>query len=219
MPVRFKICCLQDADELALAVRAGAHVVGFVGRGLSGPEVIDDDAHIADLVRRVPPGVQAWLLTRESDPAELVRRVTATGVGAVQLCDAVPSATRAALRRALPNVRVIQVIHVSGPGSVDEAVAVAPEVDALVLDSGTPAGAEPVFGGSGRTHDWTVSAEIVRRAGVPVWLAGGLRAENVGEAFVAVRPFGVDVCTGVRRDGRLDPTRLLTYASVARALG
>jgi phosphoribosylanthranilate isomerase len=179
--------------------------------------VIDDDDRLARIADAVPPGVVSVLLTRLSDPDALAAQVVATRVGAVQICDAVPSEAWAAVRRVAPGVRILQVVHVGGPEAFDEAIAVAAHVDGLVLDSGTPKGAQPVFGGTGRTHDWSVSARIVAAVDKPVFLAGGLRADNVVDAATRVRPFGLDLCSGVRTDGRLDPVKLAAYvAAVAR---
>jgi phosphoribosylanthranilate isomerase len=101
------------------------------------------------------------------------------------------------------------VIHVQGPESVEVARAAAPEVDALLLDSGRPDLPVKELGGTGRVHDWETSRAIRAAVDVPVYLAGGLRAENVGRAIETVRPFGVDLCSGIRTNGRLD-ARLLT---------
>lgn len=217
-PPRLKVCCLQDERELDLAVAAGAHLLGLVGRGLSGPEVIDDD-RITHLARRAPPGAVAVLLTRDQDPAELVRRVVRTRVGVVQICDAVSPEVWAAVRRDAPGVRILQVVHVQGPEALEEAQRVAPHVDAVLLDSGTPQGPNPVYGGSGATHDWQISRQIVQATPGPVWLAGGLQAGNLAAAWATVRPFGVDLCSGVRRDGRLDAARLGAFVAAWRALG
>lgn len=218
MRPRLKICCIQDVAEARAAIAAGADCLGLVGRGLSGPEVIDDDDHIAAVAASVPPGVTPWLLTREVDPDVVVARVRHTRVGAVQLCDAAVPEVWRALRTELPNVRIVQVVHVQGPEAVDQARAVAPHVDAVLLDSGAPAGPTPTFGGTGATHDWAISARIVAALDTPVWLAGGLRTANVAEAYATVRPYGLDLCSGVRRDGRLDPDEAARFGAVTLAL-
>ena len=106
---------------------------------------------------------------------------------------------------------VPQVIHVGGEASIIEAIAESADADALLLDSGNQALSVKELGGTGRTHDWSISAEIVRRVDKPVWLAGGLRPDNVAEAIRAVRPFGVDLCSGVRTDGALDAGKLQAF--------
>jgi phosphoribosylanthranilate isomerase len=110
------------------------------------------------------------------------------------------------------------VIHVAGEQSVAEAVAAAAHADALLLDSGQPHAPIKVLGGTGRFHDWAVSRRIVEAAPCPVFLAGGLRADNVGAAIATVRPFGVDVCTGVRRaDHSLDRAKLAAFVAAVAA--
>jgi phosphoribosylanthranilate isomerase len=123
----------------------------------------------------------------------------------------------AELRALAPGVRLVQVVHVSGPASLDEALAAAPHVDALLLDSGRPDAAVRELGGTGRVHDWSVSRRIRDQAGVPVFLAGGLSAANVRAAIEAVEPFGLDVCTGVRTADALDRARLEAFLDAALA--
>ena len=134
----------------------------------------------------------------------------------IQLVDHVPADELRTLRRARPSVRLVQVIHVRHDASVAEALAAAPLVDALLLDSGNPAAAIKELGGTGRVHDWTVSAHICAQSPVPVYLAGGLNAANVGAAIAAVRPHAVDVCSGVRTNGRLDAAKLHAFAVAVR---
>jgi phosphoribosylanthranilate isomerase len=199
---------MASAAEVRLAIDAGADALGFVSAMPSGPGPIDE-ALIAELVATVPPPVSCFLLTCATDPGAIADQVARCGVDAVQLVDAVPEGAHAALRRMLPHrVRLVQVVHVVDAASVDEALGVAPHVDALLLDSGNPRLAVKELGGTGRVHDWTLSRAIVERSPVPVFLAGGLRAENVAEAVRAVGPFGVDVCSGVRTNGRLDRAKL-----------
>ena len=107
-------------------------------------------------------------------------------------------------------------VHVTGPEAVATARAAAPAVDALLLDSGNPSLPVKELGGTGRTHDWDVSRRIREAVDVPVWLAGGLTPGNVARAIETVRPFGVDVCGGVRTDGRLDESKLARFVAVAR---
>ena len=210
MRTRVKICCIASPTEARLAWSEGVDVLGLVSAMPSGPGPIAED-EIAEIVAAVPPGVATMLLTSRTDGAGIVAQLRRTGAGVVQLVDEVPMATYKLLRDMAPNVKVVQVIHVTGPTSLDEALAVAPHVDGLLLDSGNPSLAVKELGGTGRVHDWATSARIRRASPVPVWLAGGLRAENVGDAIRTVRPFGVDVCSGVRADGRLDAERLRAF--------
>ena len=215
MPVRIKICCMQSVAEAELAARYGADAVGLVSAMPSGPGPIAESL-IAEIVPRVPAGVATFLLTSRRDAAGIADQVRRLGPGTVQIVDRPEPGCRRALRAALPALGIVQVVHVTGGAAVDEALAAAPEVDALLLDSGNPALAVKELGGTGRTHDWRTSRRIVESAGVAVWLAGGLTPANVAEAISAVRPWGVDVCSGVRTGGRLDEEKLAAFVSEVR---
>lgn len=208
--VRVKICCIASLAEAELAIRQGASALGLVGHMPSGPGVIGDDL-IAEIAAAAPPAVATFLLTSETQPDAVVAHVSRCGTNTVQLVDAVEPGTYDALRKAVPHVKIVQVIHVAGPDSVDEALTVAPQVDALLLDSGRPAATVKELGGTGRVHDWSLSRHIVERARRPVFLAGGLKPDNVAAAWRAVRPFGLDLCSGLRTDGRLDEAKLAAF--------
>jgi phosphoribosylanthranilate isomerase len=218
--IPFKVCCIQSAAEAAVAVRAGASAVGLVSAMPSGPGVIDE-ALIASIAPALPEGVLSVLLTSAVDADAIAAQARRAGVSALQIVDAVAPEVHRELRRALPAVVLLQVIHVVDEASVDEAIEAAarPEVDALLLDSGNPRLAVKELGGTGRVHDWSLSARICRGARVPVLLAGGLRPDNVRGALEAVGPAGVDVCSGVRTDGRLDEAKLRAFATALRAGG
>ena len=117
------------------------------------------------------------------------------------------------MREALPGVALVQVVHVTGPESVEEAIEIAPQVDAVLLDSGNQSLAVKELGGTGRTHDWTLSRKIREAIDVPLFLAGGLNPQNVANAIREVQPFGVDVCSGLRTNGNLDHEKLMQFFS------
>ena len=121
------------------------------------------------------------------------------------------------MREALPGISLVQVIHVTGPEAVDEAIAVAPHVDAILLDSGNQSLAIKELGGTGRTHDWTLSRKIREAIEVPLFLAGGLNPSNVAAAIREVQPFGIDVCSGLRTEGVLDPKSWKHSLKVSRS--
>jgi len=206
-PARVKICCIRDVEEARLAIGAGASALGLVSEMPSGPGVIDE-ATIAEVAAAAPPAVATFLLTCLPDAARIADQVRRTRVSTVQICDRPQPGTAAALHRALPALKVVQVVHVTGPASVDEALEAAQEADAILLDSGNPAARVKELGGTGRRHDWALSAEIVARVSRPVFLAGGLTPENAEEAILTVRPWALDVCSGVRTDERLDAGKL-----------
>ena len=207
---RVKICCIGSLEEAALAVRYGAAALGLVSAMPSGPGVIGEDL-IARIAARVPPGVASFLLTCEQDAGRIIAQQRRTRAGTIQICDRLEGGAYEELRRALPGVALVQVVHVGGEESIAEAVAVAPRVDAILLDSGNQQLAVKELGGTGRTHDWEVSRRVREAVNVPVYLAGGLKAENVAGAVARVAPFGVDVCSGVRTGGKLDEAKLAAF--------
>ena len=212
---RLKVCCIGSVEEARAAIRLGADALGLVGPMPSGPGQIPAD-RIAEIARAVPPPVDTWLLTSSQDPDEIARQADHAGVTAVQIVDAVERSAYARLREALPGRRLVQVVHVGGAESIAEAEAVAPHVDAVLLDSGNPGGAVKTLGGTGRVHNWEVSRAIRERlGGAAVFLAGGLRPENVAEAVRMVGPFGLDVCSGVRTGGALDEAKLSAFVAGA----
>jgi phosphoribosylanthranilate isomerase len=214
--VRIKICCMSGPAEVALAVGAGADALGFVSAMPSGPGPIDE-ALIAELVPAVPPGIGTFLLTCAGDANDIIAQQRRCRTNTLQLVDEVAAGSYETLRAQLPGISLVQVIHVVDDASIADALAAAPHVHGLLLDSGRPKAAVKELGGTGRVHDWEISRAIVERATVPVFLAGGLRAENVAQAIDAVRPYGVDVCSGVRSNGRLDEGRLAAFVAAARA--
>lgn len=209
--VQVKVCCIQTEAELLLAREAGARFVGLVGPMPSGPGPISEEA-IARIAAEAPPDMTTVLLTAREDAASISEHVVQTGAKAVQIVRPVTPEIRLGVRRSLPNTAIFQVVHVEGRQSVDRARSAAVGADYLLLDSGRPGAPVAELGGTGRTHDWDLSARIVESTSVPVFLAGGLGPGNVAGAVGAVRPYGVDVCSGLRRsDGRLDRERLMDF--------
>jgi len=193
-----------------MAIEHGASAIGLVSAMPSGPGPIAEEL-IAEIAAPVPPGVASFLLTCKQDVASIIDQQRRTRVNTIQICDRLVDGTYEDLRQALPGISLVQVIHVTGPEAVHEALAISSHVDAILLDSGNQSLKVKELGGTGRTHDWALSRAIRESVEVPVYLAGGLKPENVGEAIRAVRPFGVDVCSGLRTDGRLDESKLKSF--------
>lgn len=200
-----------------MAVACGAAAVGLVSEMPSGPGVIAE-AEIARIAAAVPPGVASFLLTCKQDVPSLIAQQKRAGTNTIQLCDRLLEGAHADLRAALPGIALVQVIHVTGPDSLEEAVRIAPHVHALLLDSGDQNLAVKELGGTGRVHDWEISRQICQRVSVPVFLAGGLKPGNVSRAVQQVRPYGLDVCSGVRTEGRLDRRKLERFFDAVHAL-
>ncbi|MBC7893398.1 MAG: phosphoribosylanthranilate isomerase, partial [Sphingobacteriaceae bacterium] len=205
--IRLKVCCISSPEEARLAIAARADALGLVGPMPSGPGVIDD-ALSAQIARLTPPPVATFLLTSETSAEALIAHVRRVQPTTLQLVDAVKPGVYSQLREAFPALKLVQVLHVLDERQLDEALAAAPHVDALLLDSGNPTLAVKELGGTGRVHNWAVSRKIVEQSGVPVFLAGGLNIGNIRQAIDTVNPFGIDVCSGVRTGGKLDAEKL-----------
>jgi phosphoribosylanthranilate isomerase len=207
---RVKICCIRSVAEAWMAIRHGASALGLVSEMPSGPGVIAEET-IAEIARTVPPGVGSFLLTSRQDARSIIQQQRRLRVSTLQICDSLTSGSHRDLRAALPGIGIVQVVHVVGPESVAEAVAVAPQVDAILLDSGDPGRPVKELGGTGRRHDWRLSRRIRETVAVPIFLAGGLDPDNVAEAMAEVGPFGLDVCSGLRTGGQLDEAKLSRF--------
>jgi phosphoribosylanthranilate isomerase len=198
-----------------MAINEGADALGLVGRMPSGPGPIPDEL-IREIALTVPPPVSTFLLTSETSVDQIVNHHQRTRTGTIQIVDMLTTGTYSQIRDALPGIKIVQVIHVIDKESVKQAVEISGEVSALLLDSGNPNLRIKVLGGTGRTHDWSLSREIVSHARCPVFLAGGLNPENVGTAISKVHPYAVDICSGVRTDGRLDINKLKDFIKNVR---
>ncbi|KAB0324382.1 phosphoribosylanthranilate isomerase [Janthinobacterium sp. PLB04] len=215
MRTRIKICCIASIDEAQLAIAAGADALGLVAAMPSGPGPIPD-ARIAQIAAWTPPPVATFLLTSETTAQAIAEHVRATQPSTVQIVSHIDPGEVAQLASLLPHVRRVQVIHVEGPQALELIPAYAPHVHAFLLDSGRPGAAVPELGGTGRTHDWSISARFVRASPRPVFLAGGLDDTNVADALRQVRPYGIDLCSRVRTDGKLDVMKLALLMAAVR---
>jgi len=210
MRVRIKICCISSISEAMTAVELGADAVGLVGKMPSGPGPIPDEL-IREIARAVPPPVATILLTSETSASAIIKHHQRTNTSTIQIVDLLSDGTYFQIREALPSVKIVQVIHVTHYESVDLAIRLSENVDALLLDSGNPALKVKELGGTGRVHDWKLSRQIRENSKCPVFLAGGLNPENVRQAIEEVEPYAVDVCSGVRTNGILDKIKLSAF--------
>lgn len=216
MRTRIKICCISSVEEARMAIRLGADALGLVGKMPSGPGPIADEL-IAEITRIIHPPVASFLLTSEQSSSAVIGHIRRTGVNTIQIVDELTGGTYQHIREELPHIRIVQVIHVTGEESIEQALTVEKHVDALLLDSGNPKAAIKTLGGTGNTHNWNTSRALVDAVNVPVFLAGGLNAGNIKEAIQTVQPFGVDICNGVRTNGRLDRTKLGEFISAVHS--
>ena len=208
--VKVKICCISSIEEANLAIKYGASALGLVSDMPSGPGVISEEL-IAEIAAEVPPHINTFLLTSKRDADSIVAQQRKCKTNTLQIVDGVRYDVYEKLRKKLPGISIVQVIHVSDEKSIVEARQVSEYVDALLLDSGNQNLAVKELGGTGRTHNWKLSKEIVENVNVRVYLAGGINASNVIAAIQVVNPFGVDLCSGVRRAGRLNEELLKEF--------
>ena len=205
--VRVKICCISSVKEAKLAIKYGADALGLVGNMPSGPGVISDDL-IHEISKAVPPPISTFLLTSETEAKNIIEHYKKVQTTTIQLVDEIEPSHYQMIRNELPHVKLVQVLHVQGEESIQESKDVSEYVDAILLDSGNPNLAVKELGGTGRTHDWEISRAIRETTSIPVFLAGGLNASNIKKAVSIVKPFGVDLCSGVRSDGNLDENKI-----------
>lgn len=216
MHPRIKICCISSIDEAKTAIHYGAAALGLVGNMPSGPGVISDEL-IYTIAQQVPPAIGTFLLTSETSAESIIAHHQKVLTNTIQIVDALKDGSYHQIKKALPGIRLVQVIHVLDEKSIDEALELSEQVDALLLDSGNPNLQVKVLGGTGRVHDWMLSRKIVDQSKVPVFLAGGLNPGNVKEALDKVQPFGLDLCSSVRTDKKLDPLKLEAFFIAALA--
>ena len=207
-----KICCIQSIEEAWLAIKHGASALGLVSEMPSGPGPITEELS-KEIAAIIPPGITSVLLTSKTDTQQIIEQQRRCGVNAIQIVDRLEKGCYQDFKEAIPGISIIQVIHVLGEESVNEAVSVAPHVNAILSDSGNPTLKVKELGGTGRTHDWRMSQKIRELVDVPIFLAGGLNPENISQAIRQVGPYGVDVCSGVRTNGKLDERKLAEFIS------
>ena len=207
MITRVKICCISSTDEAKMAIEFGASALGLVANMPSGPGVITDE-EILEITKSVPPAISTFMLTCETSADKIIQHHKRTLTNTIQIVDELKEGTYEKIRQALPAIKIVQVIHVIDEKTIDEAINLSHLVDVLLLDSGNPNLEIKELGGTGRVHNWILSRKIVEQSKVPVFLAGGLTSENVKQAIDQVQPFGLDLCSGVRTNKKLDPKKL-----------
>lgn len=207
---RVKICCISSIEEAWIAIRWGASALGFVSHMPSGPGIISETL-ITEIVAQIPPPIATFLLTSSQNTQEIIQQIKRSGTNTVQICDNIESGSYQDIREALPGISIVKVIHVIGEESLNEAIEIAPFVDAILLDSGNQSLPIKQLGGTGRTHNWDISRKIREQVKIPIFLAGGLKPENASLAVKQVAPFGIDVCSGVRSNNELDEDKLKRF--------
>lgn len=205
-----KICCISSIEEASLAINAGATALGLVGHMPSGPGIISDNL-IAEIAGSIPKHIDTFLLTSETDIDQIIQHHSKVNTTTIQIVDELTNGTHVQLKGVLPSVKIVQVLHILDETSIEKAIRISKNVDAILLDSGNPNLNTKELGGTGRTHNWEISKTIVEKVEIPVFLAGGLNPENAAKALNEVNPYGLDLCSGVRTNGNLDIDKLTSF--------
>ena len=155
--------------------------------------------------------VETVLLTSETSSIEILKHHKRVNTSCIQIVDRLIQGSHKEIKLELPDVKILQVLHVLHEETIQEAISLGSSVDFILLDSGNPKAEVKTLGGTGNIHNWEISAAIVKKAQVPIFLAGGLKKENVKRAIEAVGSFGLDLCSGVRIDGDLNEAKLAEF--------
>lgn len=202
---RVKVCGTTTREDLEMVVDAGADALGFiVDVSVDTPREISAKQAV-ELARAAPPFVTTVLVTMPKSPEETVELASRVQPDVVQVHGGLTPGDLAFLS-AKVHGDVVKAV------SPENAPAYDTVADALLVDSLDEDGA----GGTGDTHDWERTRELVESLESPVVLAGGLTPDNVAEAVETVRPFGVDVASGVESGpGRKDVDAVSAFVRAA----
>jgi len=207
---RAKICGIRDEGARDVAVAAGADAVGFVVEISRSKRSIDrDDART--LIEGLPPFVSSVIVVEPESVAEAAKLALDTGADVIQVNDTLSFEELESLRE-MVSQRLVATIP-ARPGMLDDAKRMSEVADALLIDS--LEGGK--LGGTGTVHDWDMSADLVKNIALPVILAGGLDPENVALAIKTVRPYAVDVSSGVETDGSKDTMKIEAFLREVRS--
>ena len=214
-----KICGIRRYEDALIAADLGADALGLlVGQRHNSPDFISA-AVAREISRTLPPSVEAVLVTQITEVDEIERLLRQSGITAVQLHSEITADSVANLRTRFPDLKVFKSVHVISAESVRYPDGFSKVVDGFVLD--TINVATDQVGGTGKTHDWSISRKIVERfPDIPIILAGGLNSKNVRSAIESVHPFGVDVNSGTKgSDGFKDARKMREFIREAKRLG
>ena len=214
---KIKICCIASIDEAELAIAYGATHLGLVSKMPSGPGVISDSL-ISKIAKNIKPPTESVLLTSKTSVEEIINQHQLYNTSYIQIVDKIERGKYHSFKEKIPETKIIQVVHVVDETSISEAIEMSKYVDVILLDSGNPTLKTKILGGTGKVHNWELSKLIREEVNIPVYLAGGINSENVQDAISFVQPAGIDLCSGVRTDGRLDEEKLSKFFSEIKTL-
>ena len=221
---KIKICGIRTSSDAKVAIQAGADALGF----LIGTRYYTEDEifpyRVKEILRVIegeyPQNVKKVLVTHLLDARDIVRLLKILDFTYVQLHNAISIEEIKRLRDTLPQLKIIKAVHGNGENPLDTALLYAEYADALVVDTIAKTGNGKIrIGGTGKVHDWNITARIVEMSSVPVILAGGLNPENISYAIKQVLPYGVDVNSGVEdHKGNKHPLKVKQFVTIAKGL-
>ncbi len=214
---RIKICGNTNPADLAHAIACGADAVGFITDvPVRSPRKIDTET-AKELIKQVPVFVESVLVIMPDDLGSAMALIRKTRPTCVQIHSDLPLSELAEISKTVKLIKTIAVPTDAPSGIADHIIsridALAGIADAILLDTSTRSrtGTGAKSGGTGKVHDWRISAEIVKRSGLPIILAGGLTPDNASDAIRKVHPYAVDTASGVETDGKRDPGKVRRF--------
>lgn len=208
--MKVKICGIKRIEDALKAVEYGADAIGLlVGQAHASKDFIDKKK-AKEIVDGIPPFISTVMVTHMVDVKLIIEFAKYIGVSTLQLHGDSTASHIKIIKKELVNVKIIKSIHVIDKSSIEKEKEYLGFADAILLDSINKATDQ--IGGTGLIHDWNISKEIVEKCPIPVILAGGLNSDNIEEAVDKVRPYGIDVNSGVKgKDGFKDYQKLKLF--------
>jgi phosphoribosylanthranilate isomerase len=215
--VRVKICGITTVEEATLAERLGANAIGLLVGQVHHSEDFISATTAASICKSLSPFITSVLVTHLTSLEEILDLTTYVPATAIQIHSNLNGQSLREIKNKLsPFRKIIGKVSITDNSAIDRAKEIAPYVDAIVLDSIDTSSNR--VGGTGKTHDWEISAKIVQEVHCRVILAGGLNPDNVRDAIIRVRPWAVDAHTGLEfPDGTKDPDKIRKFIEAASA--
>lgn len=212
--MKVKFCGINKPEYARMAINLGADYLGFLVGITHLAEDKLTNAEAARLIDNIDfKGATPIAVTHLQSADIVIKTMREINVSAVQLHDTISIDDIKKIRDAVSNSFIIKAVHVSSEKDSIEAVLKYEDyVDALLLDSRT----KDRLGGTGLTHDWNISREIVKISKKPIFLAGGLNPDNLKSAIEKVGPYGVDVNSGIENNGEKVYEKMKEFIKIAR---
>ena len=211
-----KICANKTIEEAQMCLNAGADVIGIlVGQEHSSTDFVNKETakEICDYVNK---RCNVSLVTHLTNADEIIELTKFIGNNIIQLHSNIEEREVKKIVNALPNIKLVRLIHISTDGQIATNISKMKYADFYLLDSFNLKTNQ--VGGTGFTHDWNKSRELITKLNKPTFLAGGLNPDNVKIAINQTNPYGVDVNSGCKVDGKKNAEKVLKFVKNAKEL-